>query len=630
MRNSIALALCLFVFSVSPSSSQTVPGPKWHPWLELGGYGSNERSRGEAVVWAPLLQSQKALLFAEIQGKLFEADQREGNAALGYREMLSGGLNVGFWLGYDARTTELGTTFGQVSFGLEALHPLWDFRLNGYVPTNSDRLVSWSTTSVAGPSSSSSPTAQLVGNQILLVSTTQAAATTFTTGLHELAFAGFDSEVGMRLSEFGASSHTRSDVRAYVGGFYFEHKDFDKAIAGPRVRVEWRIHEILEEWTGSRLTIESEYQWDQVRDHQFEVGARLRIPLGEPGPQQHLTLQEQRMSEGVERDTDIVTSAAQTKSTETMISVTQTTEAVEDAATGVDFERAVVVQNGDDLQSALTSAGANSLIIAQGGGADFGRVTVAQDQTLQGGASTIPVRGLTSGAVVDFTAPGARPTVAFAGPATAVTGGSAVVTLTGSNIHLAGFDVTGAGNIHTPNNTGVYGGSNATNVVVEHVQISKVGDIGILFQDNNSNIRIAHNSITSIPGDGINFQFGNSDILVSDNTLDGVGDGIVFQGGNTNVRVVDNRLSNIGDDAIGGMGGNQIEYSRNVFSGTIADNLLDIFATNGNAYTGTDNVLASGLSVGGRLCEASPGPAFTGAIAFTDGTVFVDDTAPCN
>ena len=78
------------------------------------------------------------------------------------------------------------------------------------------------------------------------------------------------------------------------------------------------------------------------------------------------------------------------------------------------------------------------------------------------------------------------------------------------------------------------------------------------------------------------------------------------------------------------MGPNQIEYSNNTFHSSIAENLLDIFLTNGNTYSGTGNVLATGLTVGNRLCEASPAPAFTGSISFTNGTVFVDNVAPCN
>jgi hypothetical protein len=504
---------------------------------------------------------------------------------------------------------------------------------------------------------------ELSGSDIALVTTgvtttstttTSTATTTRTTTrtrtnieVRELAFRGLDAEVGAKLP-LPAIAWSQ-DVRFFVGGYYFDHDAAETAIAGPRVRLEWRIDEPFGIWRGSRLTFESSYQWDEVRRDQIEVGARLRLPFGSEnrrGNEPVLSAQERRMTERLERDANIIsqpkvktsisTSTSATtfdpvvaRTSSTAQSTTTTREAVADALTDVRFDRAIIVANGQDLQAALTSSGSNSLIVAQGGATDFGRIFLVASQTLLGGGTTIQVKGITSGLLADFTAPGSRPTISYPGPSTSVVGGSAVVTLT-SNTHLAGVNITGIGNVHTPNNHGVYGGDNNTNVVVNGVHVSNVGDQGIQFGSNNTNIRVINNTITNIPSDGINFQFNNSNVLISGNTVNGVGDGIVIQGNNTAVRVVDNHLSNIGDDAIGGMGGNQIEYSRNVFSGTITQNLLDIFSSNGNSYTGSGNVLAAGLVVGGRLCEASPAPAFTGSISFTNGTVFVDNVAPCN
>src|SRR5262245_32030400 len=112
----------------APSSAAGPEGgstAKWHPWFELGGYAGNENSRGELVLWAHLLQSSKSLVFADVRGKFFEDEQREGNAALGYRQMLQSGWNIGGWAGFDSRNTTLRSRFGQVAFGAEAMHPFW-------------------------------------------------------------------------------------------------------------------------------------------------------------------------------------------------------------------------------------------------------------------------------------------------------------------------------------------------------------------------------------------------------------------------------------------------------------------------------------------------------------------------
>ncbi len=113
------------------------PEAKWGPWLDAGAFHNNkDQTRGESTLWAPLLQSPTSLLFGEVTGNIFEESQYEGNFDLGFRQMDSTGWNLGLWGGYDVRTTSQGSTFHQVSGGLEALSENWEFRLNGYVPIN--------------------------------------------------------------------------------------------------------------------------------------------------------------------------------------------------------------------------------------------------------------------------------------------------------------------------------------------------------------------------------------------------------------------------------------------------------------------------------------------------------------
>ena len=85
----------IFLLSV-PSAAQEpsrLGAAKWTLWVEFGGfYGSNDSSRAEGVLWVPLAQGATSLLFGEARGKLFEDDIREGNIALGYRQMTPGGL----------------------------------------------------------------------------------------------------------------------------------------------------------------------------------------------------------------------------------------------------------------------------------------------------------------------------------------------------------------------------------------------------------------------------------------------------------------------------------------------------------------------------------------------------------
>ena len=168
---------------------------------------------------------------------------------------------------------------------------------------------------------------------------------------------------------------------------------------------------------GSQLTAEYEFSYDDVREERHEVGGRLRIPFSAaPTRLANLTPQERRMMDGLERDTDIVT----TQSNQ---------EGVSDALTNVDFDRVAFVQSGGSITGTSAAAGGNSLIIVKGGQIT-GPQVLSKNQTLQGGASTIAVRGQRSGTVVGFTAPGSRPEI-FA------TSAADVINLSvGSNSHV--------------------------------------------------------------------------------------------------------------------------------------------------------------------------------------------------
>jgi hypothetical protein len=87
----------------------------------LSGYTANRpyARRGEAALWAPIAQDGRSIVFTDIRGKLFDENQREGNAALGYRHLGASGWNSGLWIGFDRRRTERGTDFDQLSFGGE-------------------------------------------------------------------------------------------------------------------------------------------------------------------------------------------------------------------------------------------------------------------------------------------------------------------------------------------------------------------------------------------------------------------------------------------------------------------------------------------------------------------------------
>ena len=552
-------------------------------------------------MWAPLWQSDRAVVFTDLRGKLFEDEQREGNFALGYRQMLAGGWNIGAWAGYDARHTALGSLFGQAAFGVELLSANFDVRFNGYLPTDNDKLVGRST-STATAGQTFEPFAELRGNQVVLVQGGFTTTTQTITETRELALWGLDGEIGAKLPiDLGVDS----DVRAYVGGFYFDHADLDEEIIGPRVRLEWRTDDILPDWSGSRLTLETEYQWDEVRDDQFEIGARLRLPFSVGGSTTRLarlTPQERRMNEGLERDTDIVAQSSTSTSSSTNITgQSETVEAVEDALTGVDLDQAVVVANGNNLQTAVDNAGGNSLIIANGGPTAFARTSLLDNQTLMGGGTAINVRGQSSGVVAAFSAAGSRPLInhtVFTQP----------VVTAANNTHIAGVNITGGGTgtfSFPALNSGVFVPAGTDTVYITNTNISRPHVHGVFVLSNSTNINVIDSNISSDDGNGITGQ--------------------------------DNISINVLRTTIGGINGGAFAFNNNVvaslnsvtFEGTRNAGVVVFLANTAQSQVSGANNVNNAVPNTLPACRGE-GFGFAGSISFVNGDVWQDNVAPCN
>jgi len=295
------LCLTLVPFQAYAATKADLDHKKWSAWAELGGYyDSDSTNELEIELFLPIWQSAFALAFVDLEGELFQDGMQDGALALGFRRMLSGGWNLGIWGGPEVRHTEAGNTFWRFSGGLEALHPDYDLRFNGYMPYTNPQ------------SSPSLAQVVLQGDQI------------FMTGSEEVALWGFDGEVGVRVPlEMAGLNPNDVELRLYGGGFYFDDDWVLEEIAGPKARVELRLYEVIPSMVGSRLTAEYGYSYDNVRGDRHQVGARFRIPFGSGGhrslvaaapgskslalqPSRPLNRQERRMLDGLERE-DIFT-----------------------------------------------------------------------------------------------------------------------------------------------------------------------------------------------------------------------------------------------------------------------------------------------------------------------------------
>jgi len=266
----------------------------------------------------------------------------------------------------------------------------WDFRMNGYVPTDMDPQL------VPGTSAS----AIFTGNNIVVRSN------------QESAFGGLDGEIGRLLwsndpccceDDGSWVSSLDAELRAFAGGYYFDNSNnaFEE-ISGLRARTELRLYDLAMLGEGSRLTLDGLIQHDDVRGTQTEVGLYVRVPYG-PSPGRRLSRMQRRMVDRIVRDVDVVASNQAID------------EAAKFALTGQPISQAITIdRNTVNPEGVIEGAGADSLVIAEGSAGIIipaGTVDMDIGQVVLGGGSGVTVVGCNTGAMANFIAPGTRPTI---------------------------------------------------------------------------------------------------------------------------------------------------------------------------------------------------------------------------
>ena len=367
------------LLAARPAAAQTEPasGPlKWGPFLDLDGKVGTKRNLGEGDLFMPMLQDSTSMLFADIRGRFDDHSDDEGNFGLGIRHMLEAGWNLGAYGYYDRRKTELGSTFGQATFGAEALSVDWDLRANLYQPVGpSLKNVSTATSSSSATSTSSttSSSAALSGTTVDVTTTTTTTTSTTTSTTtqttQDVEQKGFDAEIGWRVPVFAAVDTTQ--LRVYAGGYRF-YANGTNATQGPRGRIDLTIDQVPHLWEGARLEVGTTVQNDGPRGTQAFAEARLRIPLQIFGkPSAELTAIERRMEDPIVRDVDIVSQPHTASTSSTTSSSSSSSSDLVETATATSGGSAFTILNsgstsGNSLATAITNAGSNATIILSG------------------------------------------------------------------------------------------------------------------------------------------------------------------------------------------------------------------------------------------------------------------------
>lgn len=522
---------------------------KWDAHMDLEGKYSNDRSIGEAGLFIPLQQDEKALLFADIRGKLDNNDSEEFNIGLGYRKQINADTIVGGYGFWDRRNSSFGNTFDQATLGAEILTEKAELRANVYLPESTEHALS------AGGAQASANGGNIQIN-------TLGAST-------ERAMPGVDIEAGYKLA-----SNNNWDIWGYAGGYHFEADGY-RDVTGPRLRAEFNVHSLPRLGANSRFTFGVEHQDDDVRGDQTFINARVRIPFGaftETGATDtRLAGLDKRMTSRIVRDVDIVGGYVAP-------TVIESETAQATLADGTQVSTYTVVDANDVIATEVTNAGASSLVVLDGSAGTIqsaGSVTLQTGQTLMGGGSQISVTGVTSGDTFALTLPGSRATVENTGGADNIVladdstlqgfnvlGGSngivantaganstltdlTVSDTTGSTIALVTTSGLNLSNL-TLNNAGVVAGlllNNATSITASNITVSSAQDRGVYMTS--STLTLSNSQINNSANDGVLVDFST---VQMDNT--------VINGTSAHaLRVTNSILSGSGNTITGTIGG---------------------------------------------------------------------------
>lgn len=305
---------------VPQSSASDKPAPRkekkkgisenlWRPHVDVTGKLGNDKSLGELELFIPVAQNRDRLFFLDMRFQLDDNDETEGNFGFGLRKIIDSTWILGGYAFYDRRESFYDNDFQQVTLGVEALTEVYDARVNAYLAEDKEYLIA-----------RQESVDRVVFSGFNLVH--QSGGDAFE--IREKPMSGFDAELGWRLPWFDTP-----EIRGYVGGYHFTASGLED-ISGPRGRVEVRVPDIFG-WTGSLFELGGEVRHDDVRDTDYFISARGRIPFGRvTKPVQQPKGLSARMTERIQRDPDIVVAK-------------QTTD------TTTPFKETVLSSNGDDI-----------------------------------------------------------------------------------------------------------------------------------------------------------------------------------------------------------------------------------------------------------------------------------------
>ncbi|MDG5468449.1 tandem-95 repeat protein [Deltaproteobacteria bacterium IMCC39524] len=515
----------------APSRSKTSKSQEWAAHVELKGRLGNDSIIGEADLFFPITQNANSMLFGDLRFQLDDNDAKEGNFGLGYRKIINNSWVLGGYGFYDLRKSENHNDFDQFTLGAEAMTEKYSARVNWYLADEEEYLIK----------------SQESLNQVIYSGTTlihQTGGQAFKT--MEKSMSGFDAEIGWVLPWFRSQ-----EVHGYLGGFSFSAAGMDD-ISGPKARLEVRFQDAFS-WQGSFFEIGGEVRHDDVRDTDYFVSARARIPFGvfsKDFPEPLLGLRK-RMTERIQRDPDIIVAERHEDSSTPVHNEILTDNNNQISIAHVDSQAGVgdgTVEAPFNTLTAANSTDSEIVLLYSDSFFDGEGFTLTANQRLLGESSEHKVNTDQLGRINLPTISGgtAVPVIRNAGTAVTLADGSEVsrINITNSTTAIYGNGVGGV-NVNHIGITGVnYGIS--LDELVPHVNESFITD----------------NSINTVGYDGIHIKninnAGEVFVNISNNDLQNIGtissdgSGIVLEneGLGLGVDLSGNKISNVSNTGI--------------------------------------------------------------------------------
>lgn len=411
--------------------------PVWAPRAEVDAETGKNRSSVGMELFAPVAQNDSNLLFVAGRIGYDERNDRNGSVTIGGRGRIGDDVAIGVHAGADFYRSDR-SNHGQaaVTFGLEGFTSVFDLRLNYRLPTSGRRTLAFQDPDAA-------PTGVLTVEQNRLIERRSGFR------LEEIPLAGVNGEVGARLP-----LADRFSVRLSAGGFDYRDDAAAKGYRGVRGGLDLDLDDPL--GAGSRFSIGARVEDDNRFGTTARATARLSIAFGRGARARStpLTGLERQMGDRVRRDTVALVGTRNTDLSSSAAAIDPRTGkafgGVYYAAAGAGGAgRAGTSTDPTTLEDAVARAGQNGVVVALGSGGPIstGGVSLAADQYLLGGGSSIAVRRV-NGSITGFTFDGTQGIVAgtsAAGAAVTLGQGSVLrdITVRGAGIGVAATGVGG-------------------------------------------------------------------------------------------------------------------------------------------------------------------------------------------